>query len=531
MDIFNPKSIVLEQNIVPSKTIDADFIDRKARLLGSLLLFTQTFYKIRTGREFFISNPVSNEPHVVTICRQLTRVFRQEVTRSIIGCPPGWHKSTLMRYFVAWCFAHYPDCRFLYVSVSEELAIDNVSDIKQIMELPAYKRLFGIDIGDEFDRGDKFSTSMGGRVTAFGAKGTVVGSDAGLPHCDRFSGGLIMDDMHKPNEVNSQKIRDTVISGYTVTLSQRCRFPNIARIFIGQRLHEDDLPGKLLAGLDGHNWEHTKLCARDKTGNAVYPEVDPLHDLEILEKIDNWTFSAQKQQEPLPPGGSIFKAEDFYYLDTDPDILCTFLTVDTAETDKTYNDATVFSFWGLYKIDDFNAETKMYALHWIDCVQIWVQPKDLRAEFFSFYTACCRYKVPPKFSAIEKKSTGVTLISLLSEIRGLEILEINRTRASGSKTDRFLTTQPFVARKQVSLPRYANHSKMCVEHMKKITANNSHANDDIADTLADAVQIGLIDQLLQHRAQTNTKNIHSAIDRHLANQAKTQKLRSEAMWQ
>jgi hypothetical protein len=33
---------------------------------------------------------------------------------------------------------------------------------------------------------------------------------------------------------------------------------------------------------------------------------------------------------------------------------------------------------------------------------------------------------------------------------------------------------------------------MCIEHMAKITANNSHRYDDIADTCFDAVDIGLI---------------------------------------
>jgi hypothetical protein len=38
--------------------------------------------------------------------------------------------------------------------------------------------------------------------------------------------------------------------------------------------------------------------------------------------------------------------------------------------------------------------------------------------------------------------------------------------------------------------------EMCVNHMKKITNNDSHAHDDIADTCSDAVRIALMDKLL-----------------------------------
>ena len=37
----------------------------KAKLWGSLLLFTQVFYQIRTGREFSVSQPTCREPHVM----------------------------------------------------------------------------------------------------------------------------------------------------------------------------------------------------------------------------------------------------------------------------------------------------------------------------------------------------------------------------------------------------------------------------------------------------------------------------------
>ena len=37
---------------------------------------------------------------------------------------------------------------------------------------------------------------------------------------------------------------------------------------------------------------------------------------------------------------------------------------------------------------------------------------------------------------------------------------------------------------------------MCVEHLKKITANDTHKHDHICDTLYDACKIALIDQTM-----------------------------------
>jgi hypothetical protein len=40
---------------------------------------------------------------------------------------------------------------------------------------------------------------------------------------------------------------------------------------------------------------------------------------------------------------------------------------------------------------------------------------------------------------------------------------------------------------------------MCIDHCRKITANNSHRHDDIADTLYDAVKLALIDGVIGSR--------------------------------
>lgn len=475
----------------------------KAKLLGSLLLFTRVFYRLRTGREFVVSDPIGRESHHIIICRELTKVFRLETNRLLINVPPGHGKSELMIHFIAWAMAHYPDCQFLYISYSHELAAKHTYTIKQIIELPAYRRIFDIEIKHDSSAKDDFKTIQGGAVKAFGSSGGITGQDAGLPNLDRFSGAVVMDDMHKPDEVHSETIRGKVKLNYADTIEPRPRSPNVPILFIGQRLHEDDLPSTFIRGEDGYDWRKVILKGLDDAGNALHPKVMPKEKLLIMQEKRRYQFAAQQQQNPQPAGGGIFKESEFCLLDDEPEMLATFITSDTAETEKTYNDATVFSFWGIYKILLNGVDTGLMGLHCIDCYELWIEPKHLKSEFLQFYTECLRYKIKPKIAAIEKKSTGVTLISVLEDQQGLQIIEVERTRASGSKTTRFLDTQPYVSSKQVSLPRNGKHTSNFIEHMGKITANETHRRDDIADTLADAVKLALIDEVIYTRSRSS----------------------------
>ena len=43
---------------------------------------------------------------------------------------------------------------------------------------------------------------------------SITGFDAGLPGLDRFSGAIIYDDAHKPDEATSDVMREAVIENY-----------------------------------------------------------------------------------------------------------------------------------------------------------------------------------------------------------------------------------------------------------------------------------------------------------------------------
>lgn len=503
-------------------------LEQQAKLLGSLLLFTQVFYSLRTGREFLLSQPICRESHYITVCKALTKVFRGEIKRLIINLPPRYGKTELLIHFIAWCLARYPDSNFLYISYGHSLAKKQTQTIRQIISLPEYRKMFDVELSGETSAKDNFETNAGGSVYAAGAGGTITGRGAGIQNENRFSGGIVIDDIHKPDEVTSDTMRESVKDWYLSTLQSRVNSPDTPIIFIGQRLHEDDLAANLLNDYDGYKWETVIIPALDMAGNALHPSLHSKEKLQIMSERMPYEFASQYQQNPQPAGGGIFKPEWFVILDEEPEMIATFITGDTAETDKTYNDATAFSFFGVYKIKEAGVEIDMLGLHWIDCMEIRVEPKDLESEFRQFYANCLRHKVQPKIAAIEKKSTGSTLLSILRVFRGLSVIDILRNANSGNKTTRFLEVQPYVASKQISISKYAKHRDMCIEHMKKITANNTHRHDDIADTLADGIKMALIDKIIATISTENTRT--DSIVKEMANKFKHEnKLRGQ-LW-
>ena len=502
-----------------------------SELKGSLLLFTQVFFKHLTGRDFIVACPTGRESPHITICKELTALFRnpQDLVGLGLHIAPGTGKSTLCCMFIAWCYAHNSQCNFLYVSYSYDLASKNTAYIKQIMSSQLYKYLFDVHISSESRAKDHFMTTTGGEIYALGSAGTVTGKNAGLPDLDFFTGAMVIDDPMKPDAASSQVQRESVIANYTGTLAQRTRGTKVPMIFIGQRVHEDDLAAYLYSGQDVRKWRVVNLESLDSAGNALYPEIHPKDYLLELQQKQPYVFSAQYQQNPIPAGGSLFKPDWFYLIDEEPEMMLTFITADTAETAKSWNDSSVFSFWGIYHIKSMGREIGEIGLHWLDCMEIRVEPKDLQSNFIDFYANCTLHPKPPMLAAIEKKSTGVTLVSTLKELRGMSIREIERTAASGSKTQRFLEIQPYVASKRVSFTRGAKHVSLCIDHMSKITANESHRFDDIADTLADAIKLALIEKTLYSITDkdNNRDNMLSSLKQNFQRKLKAGMIRND----
>lgn len=478
--------------------IDHDKEEFASILRGSLLEFTKYFTQYITGRDFIIAQPLGQEPSQITLCKALTSIFRLEESgyNHSFHIAPGTGKSLQMCMFIAWTFTHYPDCNYLYISNSKDLATIATAFIKSIMTADMYGWLFDVHISKDSRAKEHFSTTMGGNVAAFGSDGGITGRNAGLPIIDRWSGCVLYDDAEKPKTVHSDTIRLEIQRNYRETIAPRPRSPVVPVLYIGQRLHEDDLASYFISGRDVKKWKVTLLPSEDIHRNPLHPHLYSREYLSELREKSEYVYWSQHMQNPLPAGGSLFKPEWIVQLDKTPDISVSFITCDTAETSDSWNDASAFSFWGVYEIQYEGRKTGDIGLHWIDAVELRIEPKDLKEYFLDFWGECHRFKVPPSIACIEKKSTGVTLLSVLRDIRGITIRDIKRDRSSGSKGDRFVECQSFVGAKLVSIDANAKHKDLVLNHISKITANNTHRHDDIMDTFCDAINIAFIEKTI-----------------------------------
>lgn len=485
-------------------------------MLGSFMIFVQTFFPIMTGRPFQLAQAPGREPYQLTMARELRASYdgklidanKKTYQHVLINIPPRYGKTTLMHYFAAWCFANHPESNFIYASYEQTLAALQTLRIREIVSHPEFQRYFDLRLSGVSKAKDYFETVQQGSMFAVGCGGPITGRGCGVRDSDEFGGAFIWDDLIKPNDVMSDTRREAAVSWIYNTAQSRLNNPSKTPIWaIGQMLHESDPYAHLRTRKD---FKCVVISAIDSAGSALDPSIHTIEQLKEMQRLQPYVFAAQYMQNPQPAGGGIFKPEWFVMHDQEPEYLRTFITIDTAETDKSHNDATVFSLWGIYKIKMGLIDTGLHGLHWIDCREMRVEPKDLEPQFYAFYMSAMRSSKQPDVCCIEKKSTGTTMISVLKQTQGLRILEVERFRQNNraySKIDRFLECQSYLAARRISFSRGALHVESCIEQCRKITANDTHAFDDIADTMQMAIQCALIEGILLPKVSDPTNTI------------------------
>ncbi len=257
--------------------------------------------------------------HHRVVCDALMKVFRGETKRLIINIPPRYSKTELaVINFMAWCFGKVPDCEFIHVSYSATLAANNAFQTRNLVQEPAFKKIFpDLILRDDSKAKDDWRTVAGGVCYAQGTGGTITGFGAGKIR-ESFGGAIIIDDPHKASEASSDTIRKNVIEWFQNTLESRTNSPDTPIIVIMQRLHEEDLAGWLLDGGNGEEWEHLELSAIQPDGTALWPEKHSIETLERMELAAPYVFAGQYRQRPSPPAGGFFKPDNIEIVDALP---------------------------------------------------------------------------------------------------------------------------------------------------------------------------------------------------------------------
>ena len=296
----------------------------KTRCITNTLFFTRFFFKQLNGRKFVIGE------HHKRISEALDRVYRGECTRLIINVSPRYGKTELaVKQFIAKGIGLNPKAKFIHLSYSDTLALDNSESVKDIINLPAYKQMFpNVKIKRGTDSKQKWYTSEGGGVYATSAGGQVTGFGAGLvdeeesektevidPEFDEwlnksdgFGGAIIIDDPLKPEDAVYTNKRTKVNDRYDSTIQNRVNSRKTPIIIIMQRVHEDDLCGHVMKNYPG--WEVLSLPVIKEDGSALWPFKHTIEELRVLEKANPFVFQTQMMQDPAPPSGRLFLKSD-----------------------------------------------------------------------------------------------------------------------------------------------------------------------------------------------------------------------------
>jgi predicted phage terminase large subunit-like protein len=295
---------------------------QESRLLTDAVL-RMDFYSFLGAVFPLVSQSATFMPnwHLEAMAYGLRRVADGEIKRLIITLPPRSLKSLCASVaFPAFMLGLDPTRCIICVSYSELLARKHANDFRALMRSNLFRRLFpGTRISDSKDTELEVATTARGFRLATSVGGTLTGRGGNL---------VIIDDPLKPQDAHSEAAREALKQWYSNTLPTRLdNKTEDAIIVVKQRLHVGDLVGHLL---EQGGWTHLNLPAIAETeecvpldsgrvhvrrpGDVLHPEREPMSVLEELRRsMGSLDFSAQYQQQPVPPGGNLIRWSWFQF--------------------------------------------------------------------------------------------------------------------------------------------------------------------------------------------------------------------------
>ena len=314
-------------------------------------------------RSFYELNPrtsFSRSPHIEVMASRLEACRQGKAKRLVVNQPPRSLKSHAVSVaFPAWLLGHNPAMQIICASYGQELADKHARDCRTVMSSAFYRRLFPqTRLSPEKQSVNDFITTTQGFRMSTSVGGVLTGRGADL---------IILDDPLKPDEALSETRRNTVNEWYDNTLLSRLNSKETGVIIVVmQRLHQDDLVGHVR---EQEDWEVVSFpaiaeedevhliesplgrrCWQRKAGEVLQPKRESVVTLRgIRQTIGEYNFASQYQQNPMPLGGAIVKAEWLKYYE--PRALpsgfsCVLQSWDTANKSGELNDFSVCTTWG-----------------------------------------------------------------------------------------------------------------------------------------------------------------------------------------
>ena len=316
-----------------------------------------------TERAFYELNPQTQlllAPYIHLIGMHLEACRLGKIKRLVINLPPRYLKSHCASVCMpAWLLAHDPSARIICASYGQDLADNLALESRKLIQSTFYQSTFATRLDPKKMVVNDFMTTKGGGRMATSVGGVLTGRGADF---------IILDDPMKPDDALSHTRRQSVNNWYDNTLLSRLNDKkNGCIIIIMQRLHQDDLVGHALEHGDWTVLNLPAIAEQEETFELIdlfgtrswhRDRGEPLHEqretLEMLkatkERIGDYNFCSQYQQNPIPMGGSMIKSNWLMRYEGNPsahEYLYVMQSWDTATKTGELNDWSVCTTWGL----------------------------------------------------------------------------------------------------------------------------------------------------------------------------------------
>jgi len=448
-------------------------------LESDLLLFSRYIYKENHRRNFIVA------PHFVKIAETLEAVYRGEISRLIINIPPRYGKTELaIKLFISWCLAKQRDCKFLHLSYSDALALDNSSQTKEYIQSEAFQRLWSMELKKDAQSKGKWFNESGGGMYATASGGAITGFGAGVTGSKEFSGAIIIDDPLKPDDAFSTVKRTTINDRYNNTIRSRTNDLDVDGsqfktpiIVIMQRLHEDDLSGFLLNGGSGEDWTHLCMPVLDEINKPLWSDKHTFNEIEEIRQADRYTFAGQYMQTPSPDEGGEWRREWFSIIKKSevPTGIKWECIIDGAYTKDTKNDPTGLQISGKHGND----------LYIYNSIDKYLEMPQLKS-FIKPYLDSSGVNV--SLTLVEPKASGKSLVQLIRSETQLPISEIKSKFVQMSKIEMARASSPYIEGGRV----YLVEGNWNEHFLKQIAVFPNGKHDEHIDLTCYAIERNLI---------------------------------------
>ncbi len=454
--------------------------------------------------------------------------------------PPELVEGVLTTPFVG------PQVQILSSSYGTMLSKRDTNRTRRLISSSWYQRLWGdrFHLMDDQNAKGRYDNDKGGYRLAVSEQSGLTGEGGDI---------ITVDDPHNAVDVDSETKRDSTIEWWDESMSTRLNDQDIGvYVAVMQRLYENDLTGHIISQNNSNNVTHLMLpmeydsrrhCTthipwRSPVNGLIEPFSDPrTEDGELLceervseralaslkVKLGPFGTAGQLQQAPTPRGGAIL-LEDYWQAwppsvenvpevpkmvwsekegrmvqakatTTYPPVEFVLASVDTASTDKTQNDFSAMTVWGMW-YDQYQLPNLMLMEAWQERLQF--------HDMVNKVISVCKKRQVDRL-LIEGKVNGIAAAQEIRRLARGNDWAVIEEPVKGDKVGRAMACQPTFAAGQVWAPARNIDGNVVFYKFAQMVIDNCAifprgTTKDLVDTVTQAVNHFRRTGLLQTRA-------------------------------